>query len=89
VYDTHARTRNVMGAILSWQHVTTGDGQRAGKRALTAWRPAVGSPSSPVGRLCHGYCVPKYTPHHKTHVPRSVNWLAVYWGWPPRAVVPR
>ena len=57
---------NLMGEILWQQRATTGDGQRAGGQALIAWRPAVGSPSSPYGRLCHGYCVLQFMPLRKT-----------------------
>ena len=46
--DAYRHTPQHYGRDSLWQHVKTGDGQRAGTRALTAWRPAVGSPSSPV-----------------------------------------
>ena len=81
--------RNLMGGILWQPHANMGDGQRTGTRALTAWRPDVGSPSSPVGRLCHGYCVPPSLPLHKISPPLSVGRLSSWRGWLPGAMALR
>ena len=43
----------------------------------------------PLGRLCHGYCVPQALPPHKTYAPLSVDRLSWCRGEPLRAVVPR
>ena len=84
--------RNLMGGILWQPRAKMGDGQRTGTRALKAWRPAVGRPSSPVGRLCHGYCVLQFMPLRKTP-PYATDerqtccvsvWAATYCGAPLR-----